>query len=99
MLAALLDTHSEVATIVNECQLEEEPLKMLGSCDGQYVNPADIGISAHCNRVAVSDGHIVCVTAELGQLASTPEIITALQSFTPSQACLLYTSDAADDTP
>ncbi len=35
MLAALLDTHSEVATIVNECQLEEEPLSRTALRDAQ----------------------------------------------------------------
>ena len=44
---------------------EIEPLKILGTVEGgQIVPTGDIKISAHCNRVAVSDGHTACVSLQ-----------------------------------
>jgi aspartate-semialdehyde dehydrogenase len=46
---------------------EQEPLKIFGSMrDGGFVNAAEPKISAHCNRVPVSDGHTACVSLEFG---------------------------------
>jgi len=58
---------------------EMEPLKILGSIEGGGTNTAGFiknsdfpGISAHCNRVPVSDGHTACVSVEFG--AKKPSI-------------------------
>src|SRR5215472_10404582 len=40
-----------------EHKMEEETRKLLGSINGSSVAPADLVLSAHCNRVAVEDGH------------------------------------------
>jgi aspartate-semialdehyde dehydrogenase len=46
---------------------EKEPLKILGAVgDGVFENAALPRISAHCNRVPVSDGHTACVSLEFG---------------------------------
>ena len=52
---------------------EMEPLKILGSIEGGGVNTASFiknaelpKISAHCNRVPVSNGHTACVSMEFG---------------------------------
>jgi aspartate-semialdehyde dehydrogenase len=46
---------------------EQEPLKILGTiAGGVFVNCAEPRISAHCNRVAVVDGHTACVSLEFG---------------------------------
>jgi aspartate-semialdehyde dehydrogenase len=47
---------------------EQEPLKIFGTIngDGILVNAAEPKISAHCNRVPVSDGHSACVNVEFG---------------------------------
>ncbi|MCL1812491.1 MAG: aspartate-semialdehyde dehydrogenase [Treponema sp.] len=47
---------------------ETEPLKIFGSInqEGVLVNAAEPKISAHCNRVPVSDGHTACVSLEFG---------------------------------
>ena len=66
-----------------EEKLECEPLKILGTLSGNQLQPASITISAHCNRVAISTGHLVCVSVELGQLATPAEIVHAMDSFTP----------------
>lgn len=69
-----------------EAKLEWEPRKMLGAFDGGGIQLADFGISAHTNRVAVSDGHIVCLSFELGRKASLAEVSEALGSFQPPAA-------------
>jgi len=46
---------------------EMEPLKILGSIkNGAFQNAELPKISAHCNRVPVSDGHTACVSVEFG---------------------------------
>ncbi|MCL2130564.1 MAG: aspartate-semialdehyde dehydrogenase [Treponema sp.] len=46
---------------------EMEPLKILGNIDGEVIKNAEYPkISAHCNRVPVTDGHTACVSVEFG---------------------------------
>jgi aspartate-semialdehyde dehydrogenase len=46
---------------------EMEPLKMLGNIEGNVFKNAEWPkISAHCNRVQVTDGHTACVSVEFG---------------------------------
>jgi len=47
---------------------ELEPLKILGTIEGGVFKNAELPkISAHCNRVPVTDGHIACVSLEFGE--------------------------------
>ncbi len=48
-----------------EEKVEWEPRKMLGKLQEDEIELAPFAISAHTNRVAVSDGHTVCLTVEL----------------------------------
>jgi aspartate-semialdehyde dehydrogenase len=48
-----------------EEKVEWEPRKMLGKLVDTNIELADIKFSAHTNRVAVADGHIVCASVEL----------------------------------
>ena len=48
-----------------EEKVEWEPRKMLGKLKDGKVDFADIQFSAHTNRVAVTDGHTVCVSVGL----------------------------------
>lgn len=64
-----------------ENKVEWEPLKMLGAVQNGAIRPADFKISAHTNRVQVSDGHTVCLSIELGQRASIEEVAEALRSY------------------
>ncbi|MBW2984662.1 aspartate-semialdehyde dehydrogenase [Candidatus Woesearchaeota archaeon] len=55
---------------------EKEPLKILGKIEnGKFVNDDSIKISAHCNRVAASDGHMACVSIKFGDKKPTVEEI------------------------
>lgn len=64
-----------------ENKVETEPQKMLGALDGETVRPADFKTSAHANRVPVSDGHVVCLSAEFGRRASAGETVAAMAEF------------------
>jgi aspartate-semialdehyde dehydrogenase len=48
-----------------EEKVELEPRKMLGALHQDRITLASLTISAHTNRVAVSDGHTVCLSVEL----------------------------------
>ena len=53
-----------------EDKMETEPRKILGTWrDGAFVD-APIAVSAACNRVATADGHLECVSVDLGLDAS-----------------------------
>ncbi len=64
-----------------EAKIEAESRKLLGSVrDGQFVD-ADVVLSAACNRVATQDGHMACVSVELGHPASLEEVAAVLREF------------------
>jgi aspartate-semialdehyde dehydrogenase len=64
-----------------EPKVESEPRKMLGRLQGAKVTDAPIAISAHTNRVAVIDGHMVCVSLEFGQPAGPKEAAQAMTEY------------------
>ncbi len=66
-----------------EEKMEEETLKLLGRFEGHAVKPLDAKMSAHCNRVAVEDGHTESVSIKLRTKASKEEILAAWKEFTP----------------
>ena len=49
-----------------EEKMEAETLKLLGRFEGHAVTPLAARMSAHCNRVAVEDGHTESVSIKLG---------------------------------
>jgi aspartate-semialdehyde dehydrogenase len=63
---------------------EQEPLKILGTLNGGGIeNASGPRISAHCNRVPVSDGHTACVSLEFsGRKPSIDEVKRIWASFT-----------------
>lgn len=61
-----------------EDKLETEPAKILGRLDDGAIAPAEILLSAQCNRVPVIDGHTLCVSVKLGEEASLDEVRQAL---------------------
>lgn len=64
-----------------EAKMESEPLKLLGHLNGQGVVPHPASLSAHANRVAVSDGHTVCVSAEFEGNPGPEQAEAALRDF------------------
>jgi aspartate-semialdehyde dehydrogenase len=69
-----------------EDKMEAETRKLLGSLvesslNGSRVIDADLALSAHCNRVAVEDGHTESVSLKLRKPATADEIIEAWNEF------------------
>ncbi len=64
-----------------EEKMAEETLKLLGRLDGSKVIPAPFGMSSHCNRVAVEDGHTESVSIKLTKKAPPEAIIRAWNEF------------------
>jgi aspartate-semialdehyde dehydrogenase len=68
-----------------EEKMEAEPQKLLGKWAGNRFIDAGLGISAHCNRVPVVDGHLECVSVRLKKTATIAEVREALRNFEVSQ--------------
>lgn len=66
-----------------ETKVEWEPRKMLGQFNQGRITLADLAISAHTNRVAVSDGHMVCLSIELSKSTSVEDALETLAVYTP----------------
>lgn len=64
-----------------EDKVETEPLKILGNMQEDVFQPYDMQLSAQCNRVAVMDGHMACVSIKLKKSVNAPEIIEAWENF------------------
>jgi aspartate-semialdehyde dehydrogenase len=78
-----VDIHANVVPFISgeEEKMESEPQKLLGKWDGARFVEAGLGITAHCNRVPVLDGHLECVSLSLKKIASLREVREALQTF------------------
>lgn len=81
-----LDILDNVIPFINgeEKKMETEPLKILGSLNNGAIQFSDIKISAQCNRVAVSDGHLLNVAVKLKNKPTEYEMIEAFKNFTPN---------------
>jgi aspartate-semialdehyde dehydrogenase len=77
-----------------EEKMEAETLKLLGKIDGPAIKPLDAGMTAHCNRVAVVDGHTECVSLKLRKKATREEILEAWAQFQPLAGRNLPTAPA-----
>lgn len=64
-----------------EEKVESEPLKMLGIFNGEKIEAAPITLSAHTNRVAVIDGHLVVSSVEFEEPVSPEEARQAMINF------------------
>jgi aspartate-semialdehyde dehydrogenase len=80
---ASVDIQGNVVPFIGgeEEKMESEPQKLLGKWNGDRFVDAGLGISAHCNRVPVIDGHLECVSVSLKKIASLHEVREALREF------------------
>jgi aspartate-semialdehyde dehydrogenase len=76
---ASLDILGNVVPFIRdeEQKIETEIRKMLGRRDGQRIIPAEMRISAHANRVAVENGHTICLSLDFARKV-TPEAALAV---------------------
>src|SRR5882762_1131398 len=91
---ASLDILGNVVPFIKneEEKLQEEVGKLLGRLDGRKVELLDAKVSAHCNRVAVEDGHTECVSIKFRKKAAREEILAAWHEFLPLQGLHLPTA-------
>ncbi len=82
---ASLDILGNVVPFIKneEEKLQEEVGKLLGRLAGGRVELLDAKVSAHCNRVAVEDGHTECVSIKLRTKATREQILAAWAEFAP----------------
>jgi aspartate-semialdehyde dehydrogenase len=71
-----------------EEKMEAETLKLLGKLEGHTVIPLPARVTAHCNRVAVEDGHMESVSVKLGSKSGNrpvtrEEMLAAWAEFRP----------------
>lgn len=64
-----------------EEKLEVEAQKILGCLGPDGIAPARFAVSAHCNRVAVVDGHLESVSVKLRARANIEDVAEALRTF------------------
>lgn len=80
---ASLDIMDNVVPFISgeEEKMETEPLKIFGKHQDGAIVPAQFKISAHCNRVAVNDGHTECVSVKFKHKPAKQEVIEAWKTF------------------
>lgn len=64
-----------------EAKMATETCKLLGTLTEVGIRPADVTLSAQCNRVPVLDGHTECVSVRLRTPASAAEAARVMASF------------------
>ncbi len=82
---ASLDILGNVVPFIKneEEKMQEEVGKLLGRKAGDHIEMLDAKVSAHCNRVAVEDGHTECVSIKFKKKATREEILAAWAEFAP----------------
>ena len=82
---ASLDILGNVVPFIKneEEKLQEEVGKLLGRYSGDRIEMLDAKLSAHCNRVAVEDGHTECVSIKFKTRATREEVLEAWSEFQP----------------
>jgi len=80
---AALDATDNVIPFIGgeEEKVEAETLKLLGRVDGASIQPAAMTVSAQCNRVNVTDGHMASIRVKLAQTATPADLRETLASF------------------
>ena len=64
-----------------EEKMQEETQKILGHYAADRIQPLAAKVSAHCNRVAVIDGHTVTVSVEFSSKPTEADLRHAFQTF------------------
>jgi aspartate-semialdehyde dehydrogenase len=81
---ASLDINDNVLPYIGgeEEKIESETLKILGRINNGTISDPAMQVSAQCNRVNVTDGHMASLRVKLARPASIVEVRDALASFT-----------------
>jgi aspartate-semialdehyde dehydrogenase len=71
-----------------EHKMESETQKIMGELANGGFAPLPAKVSAHCNRVAVVDGHMVCVSVELEKKPGIEAVRHAFEEYTSKPQAL-----------
>lgn len=75
-----------------EEKLEAEARKLLGRLNGNVIHEAGFGLSAHCNRVPVIDGHMVTMSVETERPITPEDAVRVMREFHCEQVAGLPTA-------
>ncbi len=64
-----------------EEKMQQETQKILGHYAGGHIEPLAAKVSAHCNRVAVVDGHTVTLSVEFSSSPSEADLLNVFENF------------------
>jgi aspartate-semialdehyde dehydrogenase len=80
---ASMDIIDNVVPLIKgeEEKVESEPQKMLGTITDGHIANAGFVISAHTNRVAVTDGHTVCISIKCGKDIKPADAVDAMRAY------------------
>jgi len=80
---ASMDINANVIPFIGgeEEKMQQETQKILGTYKGDRIEPLAAGVSAHCNRVPVVDGHTETVSVEFTAKPSEADILEAFRAF------------------
>ncbi|GAB4473684.1 MAG: aspartate-semialdehyde dehydrogenase [Anaerolineales bacterium] len=86
---ASLDIYDNILPYIagEDEKVEEEPLKILGTYNGSEIEFAPMVISAHTNRVPVTEGHTVCMSVKLASKCDPHEAKQVLRAYQPPADC------------
>ena len=78
-----MDINANVIPFIGgeEEKMQIETQKILGDFAGDHIEPLAAKVSAHCNRVAVVDGHTEAVSVELAGRPGIADLRRALETF------------------
>jgi aspartate-semialdehyde dehydrogenase len=94
---ASLDATDNVIPFIGgeEEKIEAETLKLLGRLGKGTIEDAEMLVSAQCNRVNVTDGHLAAIRVKLSRPADVDQVRQALASFVSEpQRLKLHTAPA-----
>jgi aspartate-semialdehyde dehydrogenase len=80
---ASMDINANVVPFIGgeEEKMQQETQKILGQFKGDRIEPLAAGVSAHCNRVPVVDGHTETVSVEFSAKPSEKDLLEAIRTF------------------
>jgi aspartate-semialdehyde dehydrogenase len=64
-----------------EEKMQQETQKILGTLSNGSITPLAARVSAHCNRVAVLDGHVITTSIEFSSKPSIADVQAAIENF------------------
>jgi aspartate-semialdehyde dehydrogenase len=64
-----------------EEKMQQETQKILGTLGNGSIAPLAARVSAHCNRVAVVDGHVITTSIEFSKKPSVADVQAAIENF------------------